>query len=255
MDIEPIDEFDLGTPADAQAAVGAARWYSQAARELQEADGWHDTMQHIVELAGKIVGADLAVLLGVPHSEAPPALLAATDYPAAEELVALQRAAGGAPAWHAITHRCTVHVDDLATNDRWPGYGQEVVSALSFSTVLAFCLLIDDQPLASLALYARQPAGFSADQVELAAAFADHAAIAFSRAAQTEQITNLKIALDHSRMIGTALGIIMADRKITQDQAFDQLRRVSQDRNRKLYQLAEQIVQTGEIPRKVGDSE
>ena len=53
MDVEAVDELDLATQLDAQAAVSAARWYSQAARELQEADGWHDTAQRIVELAGE----------------------------------------------------------------------------------------------------------------------------------------------------------------------------------------------------------
>ena len=183
------------TAADAQAAVSTARWYSQAARELQEADGWHDTLQRIVELADKIAGADLVALIGLPRPGASPALLAATDYTTAEELVALQRAAGAAPAWHAILQRCTVQVDDLAADDRWPAYGQQLVSALSFRTVLAFCLLIDDQPLASLALYTQQPAGFTPDQIELAAAFADHAAIAFNQAAQVEKITNLELAL------------------------------------------------------------
>ena len=141
-----------------------------------------------------------------------------------------------------------MQVDDLATDDRWPAYGQQLVSALSFRTVLAFCLLIDDQPLASLALYTQQPAGFTPDQVELAAAFADHAAIAFNQAAQVEKITNLELALQHARDIGAALGIIMNRRNITQDQAFANLRRASQDRNRKLYDLALEIVQTGEIP-------
>ena len=128
-------------------------------------------------------------------------------------MVALQTAAGAAPAWQAILHRCTVHVDDLAVDDRWPAYGEQLVSALSFRTVLAFCLLIDDQPLASLALYTRRPAGFTPDQIELAAAFADHAAIAFNQAAQAEKINNLELALGHARDIGAALGIIMADRK------------------------------------------
>lgn len=248
MSVEPVDELDAVTAADARAAVSTARWYSQAARELQQADGWHDTLQRIVELADKIAGADLVALIGVPRPGASPALLAATDYTTADELVAFQRAAGAAPAWHSILQRCTVQVDDLATDDRWPAYGQQLVSALSFRTVLAFCLLIDDQPLASLALYTQQPAGFTPDQVELAAAFADHAAIAFNQAAQVEKITNLELALQHARDIGAALGIIMNRRKITQDQAFANLRRASQDGNRKLYDLAREIVQTGEIP-------
>ena len=98
MDVEPVDELDAATAADAQAAVSTARWYSQAARELQEADGWHDTLQRIVELADKIAGADLVALIGLPRPGASPALLAATDYTTAEELVGLQAAAGAAPS-------------------------------------------------------------------------------------------------------------------------------------------------------------
>ena len=248
MSADPVAGLHLATAADV--VVRTARWYSHAARELQEAEGWHDTLQRIVELARMLVGADLAVLIGLPRPAGRPALLAATDYRAAEELVALQGAAGAAPAWHAILQRCTVHVDDLAVDDRWPGYGEQLFTALSFRTVLAFCLLIEDQPLASLALYSRRPAGFSRDQVEVAAAFADHAAIAFNQSAQAEKITNLEAALGHARDIGAALGIIMADRKITQDEAFDRLRRASQNRNRRLYDLALEIVQTGEISRR-----
>jgi GAF domain-containing protein len=248
MDVEPVEELDLATAADVGAAVNTARWYSQAARDLQEADGWHDTLQRIVELAAKIVGADLAVLIGLPHLDGPPALLAATDFAAAEELVALQRAAGAAPAWQAILDRCTVQVDDITADERWSGYGQELVAALSFRTVLAFSLLIDGESLASLALYTRRAGGFNADEVELTAAFAEHAAIAFNQAAQADQIRNLRVALDHARIIGAALGIMMVGLNITQDQAFDRLRIVSQHRNRKLFELAQEIVQTGSIP-------
>ena len=248
MDVEPVEELDLATAADVGAAVSTARWYSQAARELQEANGWHETVQRIVELAAKIVGADLAVLIGLPQPDGQPALLAATDFAAAEELVALQRAAGAAPAWQAILDRNTVQVDDITADDRWPGYGHDLVAALSFKTVLAFPLLIDGQSLASLALYTRRARGLNAEDVELTAAFAEHAAIAFNHAAQTEQIRNLRLALDHARIIGAALGIMMVGLNITQDQAFDRLRQISQHRNRKLFQLAEEIVQTGSMP-------
>lgn len=246
--VDPVTEVDLATSADPGAVVNTARWYAQAARDLQEADGWHDTLQRIAELAGKIAGADLAVLIGLPRPGAPPALLAATDHSTAEQLVMLQRAAGAAPAWQAILQRSTVHADDLGADDRWPAYSDQLTSALSFRTVLAFCLLIDDQPLASLALYTRRPAGFTPEQIELAAAFAEHATIAFNQAAQTAKINNLELALGHARDIGAALGVIMAGLKITQEQAFGHLRRASQNSNRKLYELALHTVRTGEIP-------
>jgi len=59
---------------------------------------------------------------------------------------------------------------------------------------------------------------------------------------------NLKRALEHSRDIGAAVGILMAFHKLTQDEAFALLRRSSQDQNRKLYAIAREVVATGELP-------
>ena len=59
---------------------------------------------------------------------------------------------------------------------------------------------------------------------------------------------NLKRALDHSRAIGMAMGILMARHQMTHEQAFEALRRVSQDANRKLYMVALDVMETGELP-------
>lgn len=60
------------------------------------------------------------------------------------------------------------------------------------------------------------------------------------------QTENLKRALEHSRDIGAAIGIVMAFRKMTQDEAFDWLRHASQDQNRKLYDVARDVIATGD---------
>jgi len=62
------------------------------------------------------------------------------------------------------------------------------------------------------------------------------------------KIENLEIALKSARRIGAAIGIVMANRKLTEDQAFDVLVRVSQDTHRKLRDLADEVVLTGIIP-------
>jgi len=59
---------------------------------------------------------------------------------------------------------------------------------------------------------------------------------------------HLELALDHSRNIGAAVGILMAQHGLQQADAFDLLRRTSQDLNRKLYELALAVVRTGELP-------
>jgi hypothetical protein len=55
----------------------------------------------------------------------------------------------------------------------------------------------------------------------------------------------LEAALAHSRDIGAAIGVLMALRRVTREQAFDELRRASMARNVKLHVLALQVVETG----------
>lgn len=57
--------------------------------------------------------------------------------------------------------------------------------------------------------------------------------------------TAREIALASNREIGQALGILTITHKITSDQAFDLLRRVSQHTNRKLRDIAADICITG----------
>ena len=66
----------------------------------------------------------------------------------------------------------------------------------------------------------------------------------------TAEVTadNLTRALDHSRAIGMAMGILMARHRLTDEQAFAALRRASQDSNRKLYLVASDVVETGKLP-------
>ena len=56
---------------------------------------------------------------------------------------------------------------------------------------------------------------------------------------------HLRRALEHSRDIGTAIGVLMAFRKVTRDEAFELLRRSSQDHNRTVHALALDVIATG----------
>lgn len=62
---------------------------------------------------------------------------------------------------------------------------------------------------------------------------------------QRDQVEQLELALRTSRTIGAAIGIIMSSRSATQDEAFAVLRSASQHTNRKLRDLAADIVHAG----------
>jgi AmiR/NasT family two-component response regulator len=66
-------------------------------------------------------------------------------------------------------------------------------------------------------------------------------------AAATDHAQHLEIALASSRQIGTAMGILMERHRLTEEQAFDQLRGMSSRRNVKLRDIATEIVCSGDV--------
>lgn len=66
--------------------------------------------------------------------------------------------------------------------------------------------------------------------------------------ADAREIDTLHNALGSARRIGTAIGIIMATLRVTSEAAFDVLRVASQNGNRKLHDIADDVVHTGVVP-------
>lgn len=64
-----------------------------------------------------------------------------------------------------------------------------------------------------------------------------------------DRAANLQSALSSNRQIGTAIGILMQQHKITEERGFELLRRTSQSQNRKLRDVADDVVCTGVLPR------
>lgn len=86
------------------------------------------------------------------------------------------------------------------------------------------------------------------DPAELLARVRTHAELHRRRQAARSDAGHLEVALQSSRRIGAAIGIIMERDRVPEDEAFARLRKASQDTNRKLRDVAEQIVLTGTTP-------
>src|ERR1700712_1263788 len=61
------------------------------------------------------------------------------------------------------------------------------------------------------------------------------------------ELEHLRSALVSARRIGAAIGIIMGTRRITDDDAFEVLSDASQAQNRKLREIAEDVIRTGTV--------
>lgn len=64
----------------------------------------------------------------------------------------------------------------------------------------------------------------------------------------TEKVRHLETALQTSRRIGMAIGILMERMKVSEDRALDLLKQSSQRKQRKLRDVAEELVETGTVP-------
>jgi GAF domain-containing protein len=173
------------------------------------------------------------------------------------EVDELQYATGQGPCLDAIAQGQTFYADDLLTDERWPTFGPMAAEA-GMRSLLSFCLF-GDATLGALNLYAQLPRAFSATDRAKGLIFATHAGVALAAAEDLEDATealeveieklhNLNGALASRQVIGRAEGILMQRELITSDQAFDLLRRASQNLNTKLREVAQHVVDTGDVP-------
>ena len=76
---------------------------------------------------------------------------------------------------------------------------------------------------------------------------ATHAGVVLNGVLARERVANTERALQSSRQIGMAVGVLMSSRRLTSDQAFDVLRIASQRTNRRVSQIADQVIEAGEV--------
>ena len=137
-----------------------------------------------------------------------------------------------------------VRVDDLATERRWPEFARRA-SERGVGSMLCFRLFVEGDRLGGLNMYAGTPGAFDDESQDVGLMFACHAAVALAGAGHEEK---LRAAMTNRDLIGQAKGILMERHKLTADQAFGVLARVSQELNRKLVDIAREFTDTGAVP-------
>lgn len=137
---------------------------------------------------------------------------------------------------------------DLANDDRWPDFGKRAAAQYGINSMLAVRIYLeDDEARAGLNLYSPRLDAFDASDSTTATLLATHGGLALSAAKHRTKAENLEIALESSRRIGVAIGILMASQRLTDGQAFDLLRIASQRQQRKLRDIAEDVIFTGTV--------
>ena len=218
----------------------ALNWLSRALH-VKHAD-LEDTLEAILARATTVIsGAKAAGLNLMVGGRFEPQAVHGVQPPV---LDALQKRLGTGPCIDASRDQVTIRVEDMNGDDRWPEYAKLAIE-LGVYSMLCLPLYVDDLRLGSLSLYGSEPRAFDGTVTQLAELFAAHSALALSEA---QRALHLRRALNNRDVIGQAKGILMERHRITSDQAFELLSRASQTANRKLADLAEALVTTGELP-------
>ena len=164
-----------------------------------------------------------------------------------ELLAKLVPAAREAAVAAVFDQRQPVTVADLAADRRWPDYAGTLRHS-PIRSVRAEPIRLAEDDLGVLVRYASVPGFFDAEQCRLGAVLAEHAALGLSLLQSRHRAEHLSIALQSSREIGQAMGILMATHKVTADAAFDLLRAASQQGHLKLREVAREVTLTGQLP-------
>ena len=161
---------------------------------------------------------------------------------------AIQYELGSGPCLDAIVEQTVYQPKDLAADDRWPEFGRRVVAELGLHSMLSFRMKVEASGvIAGLNFYADSPDAFDDHDLAEGLLLTTHAAQVVAAAHLRDRAENLERALKSNRDIGTAVGVLIAQHKLTRDQAFDLLRIASQNANRKLHDVALDVIDTGTV--------
>jgi GAF domain-containing protein len=129
--------------------------------------------------------------------------------------------------------------------EEWPIFTARAQDA-GIHGVLSTPLTRAGESIGALNIYRRQERPFDDTEAQTARLIGEHGSIVLGKALDLSSATKLNEQLKHAvasrEIIGEAKGILMESQSCSRDEAFDILRRASQRRNRKLREIAEEMV-------------
>ncbi|GAA2755177.1 GAF and ANTAR domain-containing protein [Actinopolymorpha rutila] len=153
---------------------------------------------------------------------------------------------GEGPCIHTLDTGHIIEVKDQAADTTWPKYNA-AAAELGVCCSLSLPLRVGDEVLGALNFYVfDHPNAFDGDQRARAETFAAQASTALAltvrHTEQADLTSQLEQALVSRTYIDQAVGIVMGQQRCDADQAFDILRRHSQNNNRRLRNVATDLI-------------
>jgi GAF domain-containing protein len=234
-----VSTLDVGTEPsrDPRAAFAELSKIMLGEQELSQ------TLFRVAELAKQTIHGATDVSVTLLH-DTEVASVAFTGS-LASQLDERQYEAGFGPCVDAALSGTTIAIEDTAASPTYPDFAR-LARRQGITHTLSTGLPVQRRTIGALNIYGTGEGAFDDTTRELATAFASYAAVALANAdlyASTANLAaNLQRALDSRAVIDQAKGILMRDHRISPDAAFDLLVERSSSANRKLRDIAQDIV-------------
>lgn len=226
-------------PAEAAGAL-----WAETTRGLYDYDTIEQAQQGIVRLARFVVrGSEFAGLTLLTRD----GRLSSPAYsdPVVLKLDRLQNELGEGPCLEALSGPpALLLIADTSSEQRWARFAL-CAHELGIGSLLACTLPGKRGARMVLQFHATHRAALDAAAAQVAAVYAEHAALALAAAGEVE---SLERSAASRQVIGEATGILMERHQADSRTAFNVLVKASQRLNIKLREIAEVIVRTGQNP-------
>lgn len=235
MDIQ--NEARPGLPPDRYVA------FAELSRIMLTTQPLESTLRRIAELARQSVPGAIEVSMTMLDGGRPTTAVFTGEL--ASYLDERQYESGFGPCIEAALTGATITIPDTSASAVHPDFARTAFRH-GVTHTLSVGLPLEHRCIGALNVYGAGGGPFDPAAVQLLTAFAGYAAVAAANAdihASTETLArNLERALDSRAVIDQAKGVLMARHGITPAAAFDLLSEQSQRSNRKLRELAEELV-------------
>jgi GAF domain-containing protein len=233
--------------ASGPSTSGTRAELDELARLVLADENLQTVLERVVNLAKRMMPAGAEASLTVLRQQRP--MTAAFTGELALHLDERQYAQGYGPCLDAALNGQLIEITDGRTEDRWPDYIEVFLRSGALSLLAVPVPAV--QLSACLNVYAPVAGAFTEQHRHVADEVAAYAAVALSNVDTVqearEQAEHMRAAMASRAGIEQAKGILMERYKVTADEAFRLLTAVSMRTNRKVRDLAEDLLLTGEL--------
>jgi signal transduction protein with GAF and PtsI domain len=145
----------------------------------------------------------------------------------------------------AILEKRPIVIEDVCGDKkyRYP----DIAKREGLASLLSVPMMVRERCIGVLNSYTPKPHRFTETEIKILASVANQAAIAIENTRLMQESEQFREELESRKLVERAKGLLMQAKKISEDQAFKQMRRAAMDRRKTIKEIAQAILLSSEL--------